>query len=130
MEVVPALFSDLRPQGNYETSLELLRRIQRYNEHPPMPSSHIKIITKSGFMVGLGESWEDIVMLLHDLASVGCERVTIGQYQQPTRNHSPVVKYYHPDEFAFLRGMAYKMGLKHVEAGPLVRSSYRAAETM
>jgi lipoic acid synthetase len=91
MEVVPAFFKELRPEGNYRVSLELLRRVHQYGEK--------KSITKSGFMVGFGENWVDILALLHDLASVHCERVTIGQYQQPTRNHWPVMKYYHPDEF-------------------------------
>ena len=120
LEVVPALFGDLRPQGDYLISLELLERVHQYNEN--------KIITKSGFMVGFGEGWGDILGLLHDLASVNCERITIGQYQQPTRDHWPVIKYYHPDEFELIKRMAYEMGLKHVEAGPLVRSSYHAAD--
>ncbi|MEN6319180.1 MAG: lipoyl synthase [Syntrophaceae bacterium] len=120
MEVVPAFFRELRPEGNYQVSLELLSRAHEYGDK--------KIITKSGFMVGFGEHWSDILMLLHDLASVHCERVTIGQYQQPTRDHWPVMKYYHPDEFKVIKGMALEMGLKHVESGPLVRSSYHAAE--
>ncbi len=122
LEVVPAFFRDIRPQGNYRTSLEVLQRVYRYGEN--------KIITKSGFMVGFGEDWDDIAGLLHDLVSVNCEMVTIGQYQQPTRDHWPVMKYYHPDEFEVIKGMAYEMGLKHVEAGPLVRSSYHAAENL
>jgi lipoic acid synthetase len=122
LEVVPAFFVDIRPQGNYHMSLELLQRVYRYGEN--------KIITKSGFMVGFGEDWGDIIGLLHDLVSVNCEMVTIGQYQQPTRDHWPVIKYYHPDEFEMIKGIAYEMGLKHVEAGPLVRSSYHAAENL
>lgn len=118
MEVVKSLFPDLRPQGNYDISLDLLRRIH---------SRKSDITSKSGFMIGLGESREDIEELLNDLASVGCDRVTIGQYQQPTRNHWPVNKYYHPDEFAELQQIAYDMGFQSVEAGPLVRSSYHAA---
>ncbi len=118
MEVVPAFFSHVRPQGNYHLSLELLQRIHRY--------SNKEIIVKSGFMVGFGESWSDIVVLLQDLARVHCEMVTIGQYQQPTRDHWPVVKYYHPDEFEAMKEMAHGLGVKHVEAGPLVRSSYHA----
>ena len=122
VEVVPAFFRDLRPRGDYHVSLELLRRAHQHGEE--------NIITKSGFMVGFGEDWGDILALLHDLASVHCERVTVGQYQQPTRDHWPVMKYYHPDEFEVIKGMAYEMGLKHVEAGPLVRSSYHAAEIL
>jgi lipoic acid synthetase len=119
MEVVPAFFSRIRPQGNYHLSLELLNRLRKY--------SNKKIVIKSGFMVGFGEKWSDIMVLLHDLARVHCEMVTIGQYQQPTRNHWPVMKYYHPDEFEMMKGMAHELGMKHVEAGPLVRSSYHAA---
>jgi lipoic acid synthetase len=118
MEVVKSLFPDLRPQGNYDISLDLLHRIYRTKSD---------ITRKSGFMIGLGESRGDIEELLNDLASVGCDRVTIGQYQQPTRNHWPVKKYYHPDEFTELQQIAYGMGLQSVEAGPLVRSSYHAA---
>lgn len=119
MEVVPAFFSHIRPQGNYHLSLELLHRLHQYSDK--------EIIVKSGFMVGFGESWSDIMVLLHDLARVHCEMVTIGQYQQPTRNHWPVMKYYHPAEFEMMKGIAHKLGVKHVEAGPLVRSSYHAA---
>ena len=107
--------------GHYRTSLELLEQVHRYSD---------KIITKSGFMVGFGEGWGNILELLHDLASVNCERVTIGQYQQPTRGHWPVIKYYHPDEFELIKKTAYEMGLKHVEAGPLVRSSFHAADIL
>ncbi|MGZ6237257.1 MAG: lipoyl synthase [Syntrophales bacterium] len=119
MEVVPAFFSQNRPQGNYHLSLELLHQVRQYGKN--------EIIVKSGFMVGFGESWSDIIVLLQDLARVHCEIVTIGQYQQPSRNHWPVMKYYHPDEFEVMRGMAHELGVKRVEAGPLVRSSYHAA---
>lgn len=120
LEVVPALFKDLRPQGDYRVSLELLRRIGE--------ASSGGIVSKSGFMVGFGESQADIRVLMEDLARVRCDRVTIGQYQQPTRDHWPVRKYYHPEEFEALRETAAAMGFRHVEAGPLVRSSYHAAE--
>jgi lipoic acid synthetase len=119
METVPAFFSRIRPQGNYHLSLELLHRISAYGEK--------EIAVKSGFMVGFGESWSDIKVLLHDLARVNCGTVTIGQYQQPSRNHWPVMKYYHPDEFEVIKGIAQELGVKRVEAGPLVRSSYHAA---
>jgi lipoic acid synthetase len=119
MEVAKRLFYEARPQGNYDVSLEMIRHI---NE------SGTNITTKSGFMVGLGESTEDVTALLSDLVSVSCARVTIGQYQQPTREHWPVHKYYHPDEFAAFRKEALRMGLRSVESGPLVRSSYHAAQ--
>ena len=117
IEVAPSLYAQLRPQGNYETSLKILRRIGR------APST----ISKSGFMIGFGENTEDIHRLLEDLAGVDCQSVTIGQYLQPTIDHWPVQKYYHPDEFADIRKTALAMGFRHVEAGPLVRSSYHAA---
>jgi lipoic acid synthetase len=118
LEVVPSFFKVLRPQGDYGTSLELLRRI--HDEGP------VTVVSKSGFMVGFGESHKDILDLMADLARVRCERLTIGQYQQPTRDHWPVRKYYHPEEFEALRETAEAMGFLHIHAGPLVRSSYHA----
>jgi lipoyl synthase len=117
MEVVKPMFTRLRPQGNYDVSLEMLKII-----------SSSSIISKSGFMIGFGESHEDILSLIDDLASVSCARLTIGQYQQPTLKHWPVAKYYHPDEFAEFKKIAYQKGFQYVEAGPLVRSSYHAAK--
>jgi lipoic acid synthetase len=116
MEVVKPMFAQLRPQGNYDVSLELLKQVDASN-----------LVSKSGFMVGFGESRADILSLIDDLASVSCARLTIGQYQQPTLKHWPVAKYYHPDEFAEFKEIAYQKGFKYVEAGPLVRSSYHAA---
>ena len=117
MEVVEPLFEKLRPQGNYRTSLRLLSRL-----------AQTPIISKSGFMVGFGEQKEDILRLIDDLAAVSCERLTIGQYQQPTLHHWPVARYYHPDEFAEFQEIACAKGFQHVESGPLVRSSYHAAK--
>jgi len=117
MEVVEPLFPQLRPQGNYNLSLQLLSRVAK-----------TAVISKSGFMIGFGEKHKDILQLIDDLASVSCARLTIGQYQQPTLNHWPVAKYYHPDEFAELKEIAYQKGVQYVEAGPLVRSSYHAAK--
>ncbi len=116
MEVVLPLFGKLRPQGNYHHSLQLLSRV-----------ASTPMVSKSGFMVGFGEKKEDVLHLIDDLASVSCARLTIGQYQQPTRNHWPVAKYYHPDEFAEFQEIAYSKGFQSVASGPLVRSSYRAA---
>ncbi len=121
MEVTAPLFPSLRPRGDYRRSLELLRRVR---------DCGAGIATKSGFMVGLGEEREDIRTLLNDLADAGCERLTIGQYQQPRRDLWPVKKYYHPDEFEEWKQTALGLGFHHVEAGPLVRSSYHAAKTM
>jgi lipoyl synthase len=119
MEVVKPLFPQLRPQGNYDVSLNLLKKI-----------GSSSAVSKSGFMVGFGENCEDILQLIDDLASVSCARLTIGQYQQPTMKHWPVAKYYHPDEFAEFKEVAYQKGFQYVEAGPLVRSSYHAAKAV
>jgi lipoic acid synthetase len=117
MEVVKPLFPQLRPQGNYNVSLELLKQIAASS-----------VISKSGFMVGFGEKRADILRLIDDLVAASCSRLTIGQYQQPTLRHWPVAKYYHPDEFVELKEIAYQKGFQYVEAGPLVRSSYHAAQ--
>lgn len=117
MEVVKPLFAQLRPQGNYDVSLKLLKQVATSS-----------VAAKSGFMVGFGEERGDILRLIDDLAYVSCERLTIGQYQPPTLRHWPVAKYYHPDEFAAFKEIAYQKGFKYVEAGPLVRSSYHAAK--
>jgi lipoic acid synthetase len=116
IEVVRPMFAKLRPQGNYYDSLNLLKEV-----------SSSSVVSKSGFMIGFGESREDILRLIDDVASVSCARLTIGQYQQPTLKHWPVAKYYHPDEFAEFKEIAYQKGFQYVEAGPLVRSSYHAA---
>ncbi|MBN1364662.1 MAG: lipoyl synthase [Syntrophaceae bacterium] len=116
MEVVRPMFAKLRPQGNYDVSLSLLKSI-----------GSSSVISKSGFMIGFCENREDILHLIDDLAAVSCARLTIGQYQQPTLKHWPVAKYYHPDEFAEFKEIAYQKSFKYVEAGPLVRSSYHAA---
>lgn len=117
IEVVPSLYPQLRPQGNYETSLKILSRV----------GGTPAIIAKSGFMIGFGETGEDISLLLAELLKTGCRNITIGQYLQPTADHWPVRKYYHPEEFAAFRDAALQMGFRHVESGPLVRSSYHAA---
>jgi lipoic acid synthetase len=117
MEVVEPFFPKLRPGGHYRTSLNLLYRVAQK-----------PLVSKSGFMVGFGESQADILRLIDDLASVSCARLTIGQYQQPSLRHWPVAKYYTPEEFARFKEIAYAKGFQHVEAGPLVRSSYRAGD--
>jgi len=82
--------------------------------------------TKSGIMLGLGEKKEEVIQALHDLASAGCDVVTIGQYLQPTKKHLPVQRFVHPDEFAEYKEAGYQLGLDYVESGPLVRSSYHS----
>lgn len=118
-ETVPRLYRYARSGGRYERTLALLERARRYV--PAIP-------TKSGLMVGLGEERHELVATLGDLRRVGCSILTIGQYLQPTPAHLPITRYYHPDEFRGLKGIAIDMGFTHVESGPLVRSSYHARD--
>ena len=118
METVPRLYGVVRPGAMYERSLMFFQHAK--NACPD-------IITKSGLMVGLGEEFEEIIDVMKDLREVGCEVLTIGQYLSPGRQHLPVQRFYHPDEFEELRVRGGEMGFGHVEAGPLVRSSYHAA---
>lgn len=119
-ETVPRLYRMARSGGRYPRTLELLDRSRRYA--PEIP-------TKTGVMVGLGEERDELIATFRDLRGVGCQILTIGQYLRPTPAHAPMVRYYHPDEFAELKSMALEMGFAHVESGPLVRSSYHAQET-
>ena len=121
IEVVERLFESIRPQGNYQLSLEVLKKAKQLD-----PSIH----SKSGLMVGLGESWDEVIKTLEDLRSVGVEFVTIGQYLQPSKNHVKISKYYTPEEFERLKKIAYGLGFVHVESGPLVRSSYHAQDAL
>jgi lipoic acid synthetase len=115
-ETVPRLYSAVRPQAKYARSLELLDMGKRWG-----------MVTKSGLMLGLGETTEEIVEVMSDLRAVSCDILTLGQYLQPSREHLPVHRYVHPDEFAMLKERGISMGFRHVESGPLVRSSYHAA---
>ena len=116
-ETVPRLFRRVRPKAVYERSLELLARAREMDGD---------VITKSGLMVGLGEEQQELLAVMADLVAVGCQVLTIGQYLQPTPRHRPVARYYHPEEFAELAREGRRLGFRHVEAGPLVRSSYHA----
>jgi lipoic acid synthetase len=119
VEVVPRLFGELRPQGNHVLSLELLRRA----------GADTRVaVTKSGFMIGFGETEEEILSLLDNLAAASCSSVTIGQYLQPSTEHWPVLKFYTPEEFEGFRRKALQRGFRNVVSGPLVRSSYHAAK--
>jgi lipoic acid synthetase len=120
IETVPRLYRMARSGGRYARTLELLDRSRRYA--PEIP-------TKTGVMVGLGEEREELIATFRDLRDAGCGILTIGQYLRPTAAHAPMVRYYHPDEFADLKRAALAMGFVHVESGPLVRSSYHAHET-
>jgi lipoic acid synthetase len=119
VETVPRLYRMARSGGRYPRSLELLDRARRYR--PAIP-------TKTGIMAGLGEAIDEIVSVFDDLRDVGVSILTIGQYLRPTPSHAPMVRYYHPDEFADLKRLALARGFVHVESGPLVRSSYHAHE--
>lgn len=118
IETVRKVFKTARPQGDYDCSLEVLKYIKDNSD----------IITKSGLMIGLGETFEDIEETLFDLKNAGCDILTIGQYIQPSKEHLEVSKYYTPDEYEKLKQLAKKIGIKHYQIGPLVRSSYRASE--
>jgi lipoic acid synthetase len=119
LETVPRLYRLARPGGRYERALELLRRAKAMD---PL------LVTKSGIMVGLGETWEEAVAALRDLRAAGTDLITIGQYLRPSATHLPVARYWTPEEFAELRRLGMGMGFRHVESGPLVRSSYHAWE--
>lgn len=118
IETVKEIFKTARPQGNYECSLEVLKYIKENSD----------ITTKSGIMIGLGETFEQIENTMQDLINVGCDILTIGQYIQPSKKHLPVLKYYTLDEYEKLKLFAKKAGFKNFQIGPLVRSSYKAAD--
>ena len=119
METVPRLYREVRKGAVYERSLELLRRSKQYA--PDVP-------TKTGMMLGLGESRDEVIAAMGDLVAQGTDILTLGQYLQPTREHLPIVRFVHPDEFAEYKQLGEAMGFPHVESGPLVRSSYHAFE--
>jgi len=118
-ETVPRLYRVVRSGARYERSLELLRYSKELRPEG---------LTKSGVMVGLGEETHELLEVFRDLAAVGCDILTVGQYLRPTRDHLPMARHYTPSEFAELKTEALKMGFRHVESGPLVRSSYHAHE--
>jgi lipoic acid synthetase len=117
LETVPRLYPSVRPEAVYRRSLELLERARA--REPAIP-------TKSGLMLGLGESSEEIAGTLRDLRGVGCSLLTLGQYLQPTKGHLPVHRFVPPDEFEEWRRAALDLGFTEVASGPFVRSSYRA----
>ncbi len=116
LETVPRLYRTVRPQANYRRSLELLERAKSKG-----------FVTKTGLILGLGESTKEILEVMNDARAVNCDIITLGQYLQPTKDHLPVERYVHPDEFRMLKEEGLKMEFRHVESGPLVRSSYQAA---
>ncbi len=119
IETVPRLYKEARPGADFQNTLNLLQGFK--TRHPAIP-------TKSGLMVGLGETDEEILQVLRDLRAHGVDMLTIGQYLQPTGGHMPVRRYVHPDTFKMYAREAYQMGFLHAASGPLVRSSYHADE--
>ena len=119
IETVRRVFRRVRPKGDYDQSLELLRRVKEHDRDS---------VTKSGMMIGLGETWDEVMETMEDLRSVGCDLITIGQYLRPSQKHAKVAKWYTPDEFDGLRQEGERLGFRHVASGPLVRSSYHADE--
>jgi lipoic acid synthetase len=119
VETVPRLYREVRKGAIYERSLELLHRAKEFSAEIP---------TKTGMMLGLGETRDEVIAAMSDLAAQRTDILTLGQYMQPDREHLPIVRYVHPDEFAEYKQIGEQMGFKHVESGPLVRSSYHAFE--
>jgi lipoic acid synthetase len=117
IETIRRLFPAIRPQGKYQRSIELLGKAKQ-----------LGMRTKSGLILGMGETMDEALEVICDLRSVGCDIMTIGQYLQPTREHLPVARFYDPSEFALLKEEGMALGFTHVESGPLVRSSYHAEQ--
>ncbi|QHL89406.1 lipoyl synthase [Nibribacter ruber] len=115
VETVQSLYRRVRPQAKYERSIEQLRRIKEYGKR-----------SKTGIMLGLGETQEEVYQAMDDLAAVGLDILTLGQYLQPTKMHLEVAEFIHPDLFAHYKEEGLRRGIKYVESGPLVRSSYHA----
>ena len=117
LETVPRLYKQARPGADYDWSLQLIKRFRQ--QHPAVP-------TKSGLMLGLGETIDEIKQVMADLREHDCDRLTLGQYLQPSKHHLPVARFVSPEEFAQLADIARTMGFDHVASGPMVRSSYHA----
>lgn len=118
LETVPSLYQQVRPGADYSGSLNLLRQINKM-------SLNLKI--KSGLMLGLGEKQEEVLLVMKDLCSVGCDLLSIGQYLAPSKQHYPVNEYIQPEQFDYYKQQARQLGFLHIESGPYVRSSYLAA---
>lgn len=119
IETVRRVFPKVRPLGDYDLSLKLLRRAKEMR-----PDG----VTKSGMMVGLGETMDEVLQTMEDLRAHDCDLLTVGQYLRPSKRHHPIIRFYHPDDFVRIREAGEAMGFKHVASGPLVRSSYHADE--
>jgi lipoic acid synthetase len=118
-ESVPRLYRAVRSGARYERTLQLLANVKQFSP---------ETVSKTGVMVGLGEETDELLAVFQDLAARKVDILTIGQYLRPSKDHLPMTRYYTPDEFAYLKSEALKMGFRHVESGPLVRSSYHAHE--
>jgi lipoic acid synthetase len=119
LETVPRLYRTVRMQANYEQSLEVLGR-----------SKARGAVTKTGLMLGIGEKTEEVIEVMKDVRKKKADILTLGQYLQPTKEHLPVERYAHPDEFKMLKELGLEMGFRYVESGPLVRSSYHAEKQL
>jgi len=120
VETVPRLYPEVRPQANYQRSIDLLRRAKMLNS---------KLVTKSGLMLGLGETQQEVIEVMADLREADCDLLTIGQYLQPSLRHHKVVRYVPPEEFEEYQNIGREMGFISITSAPLVRSSFHAAET-
>jgi len=118
-ETVPRLYRAVRSGSKYQRSLDLLGNVKRLSPNT---------LSKSGVMAGLGESMDELLAVFQNLAARHVDILTVGQYLRPSKDHLPIARFYTPDEFAFMKQEAMKMGFRHVESGPLVRSSYHAHE--
>jgi lipoic acid synthetase len=123
IETVPSLYRTARPGGHYDLSLAVLRHAKKTGRALGRP-----LLTKAGIMLGLGEQTAELIQVMRDLRAVECDILTLGQYLRPSKEHLPVARYVTPEEFAGLRAEALKLGFRHVESAPLVRSSYHAWE--
>ena len=119
VETLPRLYPDVRPQADYKRSLDLLKRSKEFFPH---------ILTKSGFMLGLGETQKEVLELLQNLREAGCDFLTIGQYLQPRQDRLPVIRFVPPEEFEEYKRIGERMGFKAVASGPFIRSSFHASE--
>ena len=119
VETVPRLYKRVRPQAVYTRSLQVLKWAKEMNPDAP---------TKSGFMLGLGETWDEVIAVMRDLCEHDVDLLTIGQYLRPSMQHLPIERYVPLEEFAALKVEGQKIGFRHIEAGPLVRSSYHARQ--
>jgi lipoic acid synthetase len=118
-ETVPRLYRAVRSGARYQRTLDLLTNVKKMDSN---------MVTKTGVMVGIGEEMHELLDVFKDLAAINVDILTVGQYLRPSKDHLPLTRYYTPNEFLFMKEEALKMGFRHVESGPLVRSSYHAHE--